>query len=152
MQRVTNCILQHQDHWLLLKKPSKGWYAMPGGKMEFKENIKQSVLREFREETGLHLIDPALRGVFTMVNHKEEKNTLENEWMMYTFFCDNFEGELIEHSREGELEWVAIADVPHLPTAPSDTIIHQQILQHQAILYGTFEYTSDHQLTHYTFT
>ncbi|MFB1051316.1 8-oxo-dGTP diphosphatase [Paraliobacillus sp. JSM ZJ581] len=148
MQRVTNCILRHKNHILLLQKPSKGWYAMPGGKMEQGENIKESVTREFNEETGLYLIEPQLRGVFTMV--KTESNTVK-EWMMYTFLCDRFEGELLEQSKEGKLEWVPIEEVSKLPTAPSDKFIHHHLLQDETILYGSFEYGSDYQLTDYRF-
>ncbi|CQR46481.1 8-oxo-dGTP diphosphatase [Paraliobacillus sp. PM-2] len=149
MQRVTNCILKHQNHILLLQKPSKGWYAMPGGKMEQGENIKESVIREFKEETGLYLMEPKLRGVFTMV--KKEQYSLEKEWMMYTFFCDCFEGELLEQSKEGKLKWIPVEEVSNLPTAPSDKFIHQHLLHRQAILYGTFEYGADYQLTDYRF-
>ncbi|WP_342769945.1 8-oxo-dGTP diphosphatase [Paraliobacillus ryukyuensis] len=146
---MTNCILRHDNHILLLKKPSKGWYAMPGGKMEQGENIKESVIREFHEETGLHLINPEVRGIFTML--RREAGIIESEWMMYTFLCHDFKGELIPQSNEGELEWVPVEDIANLPTAPSDKFIHQHILFQNDILYGTFEYQPDYQLTHYAF-
>lgn len=122
---------------------------MPGGKMEQGENIKESVTREFEEETGLRLINPQLRGSFTMV--KTELDTVK-EWMMFTFFCDRFEGNLLEQSKEGKLEWIPIERVFNLPTAPTDKYIHEHLLQHESILYGTFKYGSDYQITDYRLT
>ena len=37
---------------LLLKKPRRNWWVAPGGKMEPGESVKESCIREFREETG----------------------------------------------------------------------------------------------------
>src|SRR5690625_6605023 len=65
MQRVTNCILINNGHVLLLKKPRRGWYAIPGGKMEQNETIKETVIREFLEETALNIHHPELAGAFT---------------------------------------------------------------------------------------
>ena len=55
MQRVTNCLIIDHDKVLLLKKPRHGWYAMPGGKMEPRETVQESVIREVFEETGLKI-------------------------------------------------------------------------------------------------
>src|SRR5699024_12768182 len=65
MQPVTNCKLINNGHVLLLKKPRRGWYANPGGKMEQNETIKEAVIREFLEETDLNIHHPELAGVFT---------------------------------------------------------------------------------------
>lgn len=148
MQRVTNCILKHQNSILLLKKPSRGWYAMPGGKMEQGESLKEAVIREYREETGLHLIDPALRGVFTMV--KIEENIVQREWMMFTFVCEVSKGEVVDFCREGELEWVPINNVLDKPMAPSDYYIHQKLILDSKFTHGIFNYTTDHQLLSHT--
>lgn len=56
MQRVTNCLLIKDEKVLLLQKPRRGWWVAPGGKMESGESIKEAVIREFREETGIYLL------------------------------------------------------------------------------------------------
>lgn len=144
MQRITNCILRNNDHILLLKKPSHGWYAMPGGKMELKESIKESVVREYREETGLILQRPDLRGVFSMI--KVSQDEVLSEWMMFTFICDHYQGRLVDFCDEGELEWVPINKVLEKPMAPSDKYIHQQLLYNSKLVYGSFEYTQDYDV------
>ena len=86
LQRVTNCMLVHNNKLLLLQKPSRGWWVAPGGKMESGESMKEAVVREIFEETGLRIQDPRLRGVFSIVI--KDKEQLISEWMMFTFQAD----------------------------------------------------------------
>lgn len=141
MQCVTNCILIHDEHILALKKPRRGWYAIPGGKMEQGESIKESVTREFREETGLTLIEPELAGVFTF--DMFDQNTIMQEWMMFTFVSRHFTGELTTYCREGELEWIPVEQVFSLPMAEGDRKIFAHVLTSRNMLYGSFQYTKD---------
>ncbi len=144
MQRVTNCILLDKDKVLLLKKPRRGWYAIPGGKMEQGETVKESVVREYREETELHLIEPSLAGAFTFTVFNN--NEIVKEWMMFTFFSTEFKGELTKHCNEGELEWVSLDIIKDLPMAEGDRKIFDHVLYSKAVLYGSFSYTEDYDL------
>ncbi|WP_101843089.1 8-oxo-dGTP diphosphatase [Halobacillus sp. Marseille-P3879] len=144
MQRVANCILRVDNQILMLKKPRRGWYVVPGGKMEAGENIKDSVIREFKEETGLDILEPELKGSFTFIM-KEEGRTVQ-EWMMFTFQSTSFQGELLEVSEEGELEWVEVNRVLDKPMAEGDRYIFKHILNSEDQLYGTFVYTTDFTL------
>ncbi|WP_079527098.1 8-oxo-dGTP diphosphatase [Halobacillus hunanensis] len=144
MQRVANCILRKDNHILMLKKPRRGWYVVPGGKMEAGENIKDSVVREFHEETGLRIKDPELKGSFTFIM-KEDDQTVQ-EWMMFTFYTTDYQGELLEVSEEGQLEWVAVEEVLDKPMAEGDRYIFNHILSSEEQVYGTFIYTTDFQL------
>lgn len=144
MKLVTTCILKENNKVLLLKKPKRGWYAMPGGKMESGESVKESAAREFREETGLRLTDLDLQGVFTFVV-KEGEEKLE-EWMMFTFYAEQYEGEILDESAEGIMEWVPVDQIAEKPMAEGDLHMMEHILEAESILYGTFIYTSDYQL------
>lgn len=144
MQRVTNCILINKDKILLIKKPRRGWYAIPGGKMEQGESIKESVVREYSEETGLHLTNPLLAGSFTFTVFNEDD--FVHEWMMFTFVGRQFEGELAEFCSEGELEWVATDTITDLPMAEGDREIFEHVLYSDEMLYGSFAYTEDYKL------
>ncbi|WP_406944667.1 8-oxo-dGTP diphosphatase [Halobacillus sp. SY10] len=144
MQRVANCILKVDDSVLMLKKPRRGWYVAPGGKMEAGENIKDSVVREFKEETGLSIEKPELRGSFTFVMREEEKTA--HEWMMFTFYSTSYSGDLLDESEEGELEWVPVKEVLQKPMAEGDRRIFKHILSSEEQVYGTFVYTTDFRL------
>lgn len=144
MQRITNCILINNNKVLLLKKPSRGWYAIPGGKMEQGETIKEAAVREFKEETALNVRTPALAGVFTFSIF--DKEIAVQEWMMFTFISHAYDGKLAEYCHEGELEWVPIEEISKLPMAAGDLKIFEHILASKAMLYGSFSYTTEYEL------
>ncbi|GAA0448709.1 MAG: NUDIX domain-containing protein [Bacillota bacterium] len=147
MQQVTNCIVIDNNHILVLKKPRHGWYAIPGGKKEQGETIQESVIREYREETALVLKNPKLAGVFTF--SIMEGQTLIKEWMMYTFICRKYSGELTAYCREGELEWVPVNQVLDLPMAEGDQMIYKYLLANEQVVSGAFSYTAKDELINF---
>ncbi|HET7580390.1 MAG TPA: 8-oxo-dGTP diphosphatase [Bacillales bacterium] len=147
MQRVANCLLHKDNQLLMLKKPRRGWWVAPGGKMEPGESVKDTVIREFREETGLFLKKPLLRGVFTFII--KEADTVVFEWMMFTFSAGDYEGEAVSESEEGKVAWVDADQLPELPMAEGDHHLLNHVLHGNGMLFGTFTYTSDYQLLAY---
>jgi 8-oxo-dGTP diphosphatase len=147
LQRVTNCILTKGKEVLLLKKPSRGWWVAPGGKMELRESILESVTREYKEETGIIIENPQLKGVFTVVI--EELGEIINEWMMFTFQATDYSGTLVKQSPEGDLAWMPIDDVSELPMAQGDYAIFDHVLNHKGLIYGTITYNEKIQLISY---
>ncbi|HET7629564.1 MAG TPA: 8-oxo-dGTP diphosphatase [Bacillales bacterium] len=147
MQRIANCLLLHDNKLLLLKKPSKGWWVAPGGKMESGESIVEAAKREFLEETGLHLNTPVLKGVFTFLIKDQGK--MVGEWMMFTFFADRFHGTRLAESDEGELAWISVNEWESLPMAEGDRYFLRMILQKPGVVVGTFTYTSEYELLDY---
>jgi len=147
MQRVTNCVLHHEDQVLLLQKPRRGWWVAPGGKMESGESVKDSVVREYREETGIYILNPQLKGVFTFII--KEGDQIVQEWMMFTFMADSFTGKNVTESEKGVLKWHDVKDVPDLPMAPGDSHILDFMLKGKGLLHGTFTYTPDFELIAY---
>lgn len=147
MQRVTNCVLIRDDKILLLQKPSRGWWVAPGGKMEPGESVRDSCIREFREETGIYLKNPQLKGIFTMI--MMENDQLLSEWMMFTFAATDSDGIDLDESEEGKLEWQFIDQLKNLPMAAGDYHILDYMIHGKGIIYGTFTYTKDFQLISY---
>lgn len=147
LQRVTNCVLVKDGKVLLLQKPKRGWWVAPGGKMEQGESVREACIREYREETGIYLKNPKLRGVFTIVI-KDQEHTV-SEWMMFTFFADQFAGENVPNCEEGKLEWHPLETIHQLPMAPGDYHILDYALKGSDVMYGTFIYTEDFELLSY---
>jgi 8-oxo-dGTP diphosphatase len=147
MQRVTNCVLVRDDKVLLLQKPRRGWWVAPGGKMEHGESVKDSVVREYREETGIYLKNPALKGVFTFVI--KEGNEIVSEWMMFTFLATEYDGQNVKESEEGKIEWHNADSISELPMAPGDFHILDYLIKGSGMIFGTFTYTPDFELLSY---
>jgi len=147
VQRVTNCVLIRDDQVLLLKKPRRGWWVAPGGKMEQGESVRDSCIREYREETGIYLKNPQLKGIFTII--MKENDQVLSEWMMFTFLAADSDGMRFDESDEGKLEWHSIDQIKNLPMAAGDYHIIDYMIHGQSIIYGTFTYTKDFELISY---
>lgn len=147
VQRVTNCVLVKDNKVLLLQKPSRGWWVAPGGKMEQGESVKDSCVREYREETGIYLKNPTIKGIFTFIIKDQEE--IVSEWMMFTFFASEYDGENVDESEEGKVAWHDIEKVSDLPMAPGDIHIIDYLIKGSGTIYGTFTYTPNFDLLAY---
>ena len=147
VQRVTNCVLMKDDRLLLLKKPRRGWWVAPGGKMEPGESVRDACIREYREETGVYLKNPSIKGIFTFII--KDKDKVLTEWMMFTFFADESDGVNADSCDEGELEWKSAAELKDLPMAAGDYHILDYMVHGNGIIYGTFTYTPEFDLISY---
>jgi 8-oxo-dGTP diphosphatase len=147
MQRVTNCVLIKDQQILLLQKPRRGWWVAPGGKMEPGESVRDSCIREYREETGIYLKNPQIKGIFTIFI--EEHGKVVSEWMMFTFTANDFDGINVDTSEEGVLKWHSFEEVRQLPMAPGDYHILEYMIHGNGIIYGTFTYSPDFELIGY---
>lgn len=144
MQTVVNCVLRQNHQILMLNKPRRGWWVAPGGKVELGESLREAVVREFEEETGLLLNSPELRGVFSIV--LSDRQEVLDHWMLFTFYAESYSGTLAETSDEGRLEWIGIDSLDLRPMAEGDRYFLKHVIQQPALLTGKFIYTPDYEL------
>jgi 8-oxo-dGTP diphosphatase len=128
----------------MLQKPRRGWWVAPGGKVEPGESLLEAVVREVREETGLTIEQPELRGVFTMLLMEHQQQV--NHWMLFTFVADTFSGTANTHTEEGILEWVPIPEIATRPMAEGDRQFLPQLLSDHKLFSAKFWYTPEYQL------
>ena len=94
--------IQSNDNIFMLKF-NKKWgqvYATPVRKFETGESPLDCIIGEFKEETGLTLIDPRLQGISYW------KNSVEG--IIFVYVAEKFEGIIIFNSEECNLEWIAL--------------------------------------------
>ena len=102
---ATVCYLKKEDKVLMIRFRKK-WgqvYAPPGGKFKEGESPLDCVMREFKEETGLTLINPKLQGISYWHD--------SDEGVIFIYTAEQYEGEILSFSEEGTLEWVSIDDL-----------------------------------------
>ena len=102
---ATVCYLK-KDNKVLMIKFSKKWgqvYAPPGGKFEKGESPLDCIIREYKEETGLTLLNPRLQGISYWHD--------SYEGIIFVYVANEVEGELTLNSSEGNLEWIDINDL-----------------------------------------
>lgn len=148
MQRIANLLVLKDNQVLLLKKPRRGWYVAPGGKVDSGESIYEAATREFQEETGANALSPHLKGTYTMVIKDEDTGNILDEWMLYTFIAYGLEGKPSEETVEGKLEWHPIESLHTLPMAEGDRLNLLFAVHEQGMQYGTFIYTEQFKLLH----
>lgn len=64
-QFAVDALVEQSGHVLLIKRksaPGKGLWALPGGHLDINETMLDGALRELREETGLKVPIPVLKG------------------------------------------------------------------------------------------
>ncbi len=71
-----------------------------GGKFELGETPEECAIRELKEESGLTVENPKLKGLLTFPNFDGV-----DDWYVFVFVITDYNGELID-SPEGKLEWI----------------------------------------------
>ena len=107
---TTLCLICRGDEILLQNRIKKDWsgWTLPGGHIEKGESIVDSVIREMKEETGLTIRHPELRGV-------KQFPIDGGRYLVFLFRAHEFEGELVS-SEEGQMQWIDRKDLPTLNT------------------------------------
>lgn len=99
--------IEYNNKWLFIKRErgdyQKKW-ALVGGKMHFDETIKESILREIKEETGLEV---EWVGIKSILNEKlKEKNSGETTQHFIIILClTKANSDEVKETEEGELCW-----------------------------------------------
>lgn len=144
MQRIANLLVIKEGKVLLLKKPRRGWYVAPGGKMEAGESIYEAAIREFTEETNAEPLGTQVKGIYTMMI--EDEGELIDEWMLFTFIATDLVGTPFVETSEGVLEWHPIESLATLPMAEGDRTNLLFATSQPGVQFGTFHYTMEFEL------
>lgn len=106
MKLATLCYVRRAGKTLMIHRIKKAndmhqgkWNGL-GGKLDPGETPEECAIREIREESGLIVRHPLLKGFITFPGFANEE-----DWYTFLFVITEFDGNLIESS-EGYLEWI----------------------------------------------
>ncbi len=103
---ATLCYVKRDGRTLMIHRVKKqnddheGKWNGLGGKLEAGETPEECAIRELKEEAGLTVRNPALKGILTFPEFANGR-----DWYVFVFEVTDFEGELID-SPEGNLAWI----------------------------------------------
>ena len=107
-------ILEKEDKILLMKRKNTGYedgkYSLPGGHVEANEEIRKALIREAKEEIGIH-IDLQDIELYRVLNRKVNK---EQEYVDFVFKANHWTGNITNEEKENceEIKWVDINEMP----------------------------------------
>jgi 8-oxo-dGTP pyrophosphatase MutT (NUDIX family) len=115
---IVNLILEREDKILMIyrehTKVYQNAYALPAGKVEKGESLKQNIIREAKEEIGitLHPDDVTLAVTLWAKYNNEAGDPIED--VGFFFKASGYEGEVInaEPHKHGHVKWVALSNLP----------------------------------------
>ena len=96
---------------ILLQKreraPDEGKWSIPGGLVELGESLKQAVIREVKEETGLKVEKPELIDVVENII-PNEKGKMKYHYIIVDFFVELANERFEVSDKAAELRWVEL--------------------------------------------
>ncbi|HYU47471.1 MAG TPA: NUDIX hydrolase [Terriglobales bacterium] len=113
-----------QDSRVLLirrgQPPLLGEWSLPGGVLECGETLREAVVREVREETGLVVEPGEMLGVYERVIRSDD-GRVRYHYVLIDFFCRPNTGTLGAGSDAAEARWFTAKELPGLKL-PADTL------------------------------
>ena len=112
--KTSTAIIPYPDNKILLIKrntiPFKGYWALPGGRMDSGENIEQTIVREVKEETGLNVTIVSKVGEYI---EKGIKDDVEYEYYPTCFMVKPVGGEI--KKQDSEIQEIKLFSLSELP-------------------------------------
>ncbi|MER2042067.1 8-oxo-dGTP diphosphatase [Desemzia incerta] len=101
-------VVDEKKEVVLVQDRKKSWQGLtfPGGKVEPKESIIDSTIREVKEETGLDVTQLTLCGVKDWYEEKADFR-----YIVFLYKTNQFTGTLLKETDEGSLHWMKMEDL-----------------------------------------
>ena len=106
---TTDAIIFREDMILLVKRkndPFRGFWALPGGYVEDGETMKETVIREVKEETGLRVRPVKMTGVYDDTR-RDKRGNVTVAWL-----CDCLHGKPAPDSDAADAMFFGIGKLP----------------------------------------
>lgn len=114
MGKTSTAIIPYPDNKVLLIKrntiPFKGYWALPGGRIDPGEVVEQTIVREVKEETGLDVVITRVIGEYV---EKGAKDGIEYEYYPTCFVVKPVSGEI--KKQDSEIQEIQLFSLNALP-------------------------------------
>ena len=112
--KTSTAVIPYPGNKILLIKrntiPFKGYWALPGGRMDPGETVEQTIVREVKEETGLEVTIVRKVGEYVEIGVKDD---VDYEYYPTCFVVKPVGGEI--KKQESEIQEINLFNVSELP-------------------------------------
>jgi 8-oxo-dGTP diphosphatase len=120
-------VIVEEKRVLLIRRgtaPLLGEWSLPGGVLECGETLREAVVREAREETGLMIETGEMLGVYERVIRGDEVR-VRYHYVLIDFLCRPVGGDLKAGSDAADVRWFTRDELPALNLAydASDVVL-----------------------------
>ena len=123
-------IVLRNQHILVVRRanpPLQGKWSIPGGMVETGETLRESVIREIKEETGLIIEPVELIEVFERIL-RDASSRVQYHYVVIDYLCRLVSGEACSGSDVSEIRWVRLEDLRELGITPeTNEVIHKAL-------------------------
>lgn len=99
------------------REPLAGYWSLPGGAVETGERLEEALVREVREETGLHVRVDSIATVFERImpdEGPEGAGACEYHYVLVDFYCTVTGGEARAGDDSARVEWFPVGSLSTL--------------------------------------
>jgi 8-oxo-dGTP diphosphatase len=111
----------HEGRVLLVQRghePAKGQWSLPGGLIDVGESLREAVIREVREETGLIVESVELIELLERIHREDQR--VRYHYVIADYLCHMVGGTLLAASDADAVRWVERAEWNSHSFHPSD--------------------------------
>ncbi|HEX9695403.1 MAG TPA: NUDIX hydrolase [Actinomycetota bacterium] len=94
-------------------EPLKGYWTLPGGRVEPGESLREAVVREVREETGLDIDVDGLLGVVERIV-RDDDGAIEYHYVIMDFVATARSTDVKAGDDAADVRWVPTGDLTSL--------------------------------------
>ena len=124
--KTSTALVFYPDNKILLIKrntiPFKGYWALPGGRIDPDETVEQTIVREVKEETGLDVTIVRKVGEYV---EKGVKDDVDYEYYPTCFVVKPVGGEI--KKQESEIQEINLFNLNELPKPLA--FIHEEMIK-----------------------
>lgn len=112
-------VIVQKNRVLLIRRgtpPLLGEWSLPGGVLECGETLREAVVREAREETGLVVESSEMLGVYERVI-RDDEGRVRYHYVLIDFLCRPLSGDPKAGSDAEDVRWFTREELPALNLA-----------------------------------
>src|ERR1700675_2401066 len=126
-------VIVEEKRVLLIRRgtaPLLGEWSLPGGVLECGETLRDAVVREAREETGLVVETSEMLGVYERLI-RDDEGRVRYHYVLIDFLCRPVGGDLKAGSDAADVRWFTRDELPALNLAhDANDVVLKGLAQH----------------------